>query len=795
SEECFDRVGERAKLLNSIRAGTNLCYVSGRSGVGKSHIISSVLYSQYGNESVVKYEFGRNPISLTRFLLVCALEHQPIGSKFLQSIKNIRLSEISINIPMVGKAPLKWGGGRLELDKQSLPLKDILREIDGPIYISTTREVRRLSTLLSRTKFKIIWISNIECAKENEIGLIFLIIKYISPSVTVVVEGAHAEKYIKIFKEKFSELCISNNLKLSEHKIKPFSECFAKGLFNFLRLKEKGLTFNYKNNLGYPVAIEFDLNEGSKNKELGVKLDSCFHHSENTNNTLLLLGLLFATENRYSHIINLAESMGVELSLSKPIESGVVKLTDNICELSHPQIARYISLTKKQDIYRMIKLYYQKSSKGNPIEIDLAAMSYIESFDVGIKLKLLNRGIEYILENIGKNKISESEQVLNCIEEGVDSLTSEQLSEPMISRACDSISLLRLQLNGLQCRLSGVSPHSETKVVELLILAQARMKQIDLQGAIALTEAVITKLKILNISKGLYDWLFFCSTYIKLSCLIALGNFIDYKEEYIKLRNRIVGWKGKPLSLFSLLPKYDLKEWEVKIDVIDCYLSARYNNNKACYKMITDVTNKEISLALKKSIDTVAREGSMEVTFPINNYALHAAYNSNIDESIDALFNMIDHCTYPYDYFSAYNNIAIVLAMKGSLDQAAEFCEKAHKYIEGGVLTDPVFEIKSYFNKAVIKHFLGEKDSWSEFKLIKFEFNRLPSRYFDLLSKKIAYIDENLGNKEILRVVRNNNIELGSALWPQNLQFWDFMYPVITHENIDEIIDSDLYIG
>ncbi|WP_130246568.1 hypothetical protein [Pseudoalteromonas rubra] len=727
---------------------------------------------------------------------MCALEKQPIGSKILQSIKNIKLSEININIPMVGKAPLKWGVEKLDIDKKALSLQDVLREIDGPLYMSTKREVKRISNLLSKTNFNVLWISNIECAKENEIGLIFLIIKYISPGITVVAEGAHTGKVKKTFEDKIKEICKNSELKLSLHEVKPFSENFARGLFDFLGLEREGVTFNYKKNLGYPVAIKFDLSEQSKSEVLGVKLESCFSDTEHTKKTLLLLGLLFATENRYANIISLADSLDVELSLSKPLENGIIRLTDIICELAHPQLARYISLTKRQEIYKMLSSYYSKGNEHIPIEIDLAAMAYIEMFDLALKLRLLNRGVFYILQKLSENNIAASEQVLSCVEEGIESLSLEQLSEPKVCKICDSVSLLRLQLNGLQCRLTGIAADpGNNSVIELLIYAQARMRLIDLRGSIALSEMAMSKIMLFKLSRNLFDWLYFCAAYIKLSCLIALGEFTDYKTEYQKLNTKIAGWKGKPIALFSLLPTYglDKKESSENTVINDSYLAARANNNIACDRMVSDVSNEEISLTLRKSIECVAREGSIEVTFPLNNYALHAAFNSNLDEAIDAFFNMIDHCTYPYDYFSAYNNIAIVLAMKGSLEQAVEFCNKAHEYIESNTLNDPVFKIKSYFNRAVLNLFLGDEKYWLEFKSMSFNFKKLPSRYSDLLNKKVKYIEDNIGNHNILSSKRNNNIEICSALWPQNLQFWDFMYPIVSTKNIDEIIDSGIY--
>ena len=793
---CFDRVGERAKLLNSLKARTNLCYVSGRSGVGKSHIISSVLDSEYGSEHVLEYAFGRVPISLTQFLFACVTEQQSFGSKFFQHLRNIKLNEFNLNIPMVGKAPLKWGLNNLELEKSPLPLKDITKEIEGPIYTTKKREVLRISKLLKRTQFKALWISNVESTKNSDLGLIFLIMKYISPHCLIIIEGAHSKKTSKHFTKQLELLCKQNELIYSLHKIKPFSENLARGLFDFLGLADKGAIFNYKNNLGYPVAIEFDLNENDASKALGVKLDNCFVCDEQTKKTLLLLSLLFATENRYPHIITLAEAMEVELSLSKPLEERVVKLTDNVCELAHPQIARYISLTKRQDIYRLLREYYDKSKGNTLIEIDVAAMAYIEMFDIELKTQLLSKGVCYILEQLDKNKITTSDQILSFIEEGLESLSVEQLSSPKVSKICNSISLLRLQLDGMLCRLSGFSTKSSNNSpLELLVLAQARMRLIDLRGSIALTEMARAKINTFDISNDLADWLNFCAIYIKLSCLLALGDFSEYKIEYRKLKERISTWSEKPLILFSLLPIHGQEKslTVTGLETNNSYLTARFNNNKACQQMISNVHNPEISYILRQSIETVAKEGSIEITFPINNYALFAAYNGKVDEAIDALFSMIDHSTYPYDYFTAYNNLAIAMAIKGCVEQGLEFCKQAHEYIAGGALNDPVFSIKSHFNLALLIYFSGVNTAWEEFKLKKFDFSQLPTRYRDLLDKKISYVDKNLSNSNFLTLIQNDNIELANALWPQNLQFWDFMYSIVSSDNINEVIESGIY--
>ncbi|MCF2860499.1 hypothetical protein L1286_23840 [Pseudoalteromonas sp. SMS1] len=796
--ECYDRVGERAKLHNSIKANANICYISGRSGVGKSHIVGSVLDREFCSKEVLKYEFGRLPLSLNQFLLVCALDQQSLASKLFQSIKNIKLNEISINIPMIGKAPLKWNENKLTIEKKSLPLRDILKEIEGPIYTTTKREVLRISNLLSRTHFKVIWISNIENINNNDLGLIFLISKYISPSILLVLEGAYSEKFSKQFESKLSLLCKENELTFSSHKVKPFNEHFARGLYNFLGLADKGMVFNFKNNLGYPVAIEFDLNENRKNKDLGFNLDSCFNENEQTKNTLLLLGLLFATENRYPNIIILAEAMDIELSLSKPLETGVVKLTDNLCELAHPQIARYITLTKRQDIYRLLHTYYLKEKVNNFIEIDLAAMAYLEMFDIDLKTRLLNQGVSYILEQLSDNNITVSDQILSFIEEGLESLSVEQLSNPVTSKICSSISLLRLQLDGMLCRLTGVSSNSQMESpMALLVFAQVRMRLIDLRGSIALTEVARLKIRDFTVSEELADWLNFCAVYIKLSCLLALGDFSEYKTEYQKLKSMISTSSGKRVVLFSLLPTLGQEKSLEKenLEINDIYLTSRFNNNKACQSMISNVHNPEIDTVLRKSIETLVKEGSIEVTFPINNYAIYAAYNERLDEAIDALFSMIDHSTYPYDYFTAYNNLAVAMGIKGYLEQALYFCQKAHDYILNNTLNDPVFAIKSYFNIAVLSHYNGDSNAWSDFKKKKFNFKQLPTRYKDLLNKKISYIDDNITNPNSLTLIKNSNIELANSLWPQNLQFWDFMYPIVSSENIKEIIDSGVYNG
>ena len=61
--------------------------MAGRFGVGKSHIINSVLKNELGMEHILKYKVGRNPLSLVRFLFTGALEQQPPRAKLLQSIK------------------------------------------------------------------------------------------------------------------------------------------------------------------------------------------------------------------------------------------------------------------------------------------------------------------------------------------------------------------------------------------------------------------------------------------------------------------------------------------------------------------------------------------------------------------------------------------------------------------------------------------------------------------------------------------------------------------------------------
>lgn len=791
---CFDRVGERAKLKNSIQAQTNICYVSGRSGVGKSQIITSVLESTVPHHRLLKYEFGRNPLTITKFLLINAIEQQPTTFKILESFRNIKLNELNINIPMVGKAPIKWASEELPLDRYIPELSDIFREIDGPIYAATKREVLRIDKLLHRTQIQVLWISNIEIVRNYELGLLFLVLKYISPNILIIVEGAHSESLQKVFSGRLSVLCEAHNLRFSEHNIKPFNEHFARGLFNYLGLAKKGFSFNYKNNLGYPVAIEFDLNE--KSAAFGSKLENYFNENEQIKNTLLLLGLFFATENRYPKIIKLADEIGVELSLSELVKNGIVKLTDNLCELAHPQVARYITLTNKHNIFRLLNSFYYSENLTPSIEFDLAAMAYIDMFDLKLKKILFMRSRKYVLEQLSQNNISICDQILNLIGEGLESLSAEEVSAPEISKFCDSISLLKLQLDVILCRIPGINSNSNImSPVELLLLAQVRMRLIDLKGAIALTEIIISKLTTYSISQDLESWLYFCAAYIKMSCLIALGDFSEYRAEYEKLQKKISTKDEKSAALFSLLPAQGVrkKSFSTSASPKESYLSARYNNNQACQMMTTNIKNKHIGQLLRSSIDAVVNEGSIEVTFPINNYGLYLMYNEKLNEAIDIFYSMIDHCTYPYDYFSSYHNLAIAMAMKGDIVLGLEYSEKAHKYILDGVLSDPVFAIKSHFNHSLLCYFNGKRAAWNEFKLIELDFEKLPTKYHNLLSKKITHVEKNMFDSSFFSKIQNENIELANALWPQNLQFWDFMYPIISSENINEVIELNLY--
>ncbi|REL26892.1 hypothetical protein DXX93_10135 [Thalassotalea euphylliae] len=796
--DCFDRVGERTRLLNSIRGGANFCFVAGRSGVGKSHIINSVLSNELGMAHVLKYEIGRNPLLLTQFLFACAMEQQPLRSKILQSIKSIRLNELNLSIPFVGKAPIKWDSQKLDIDRAKLPFVDIIREIEGPLYANERREILKISNLLMSTDFKAVWISNIEEITNNGFGLILLIVKLISPRCLVILEGAYSGQTYKLITEQLRLLSDKNNLVLSLHNVKPFNEHYAKGLFDYLGLADKGIAFSYKHNLGLPAAIKFDLAESSEISGVGKKLEECFSDGEDAINTLLLLTLFYSIENRYQRIITLAEHFNIRLSIRKALETGIVSLTSNLCELSHPKIARYLTLLKKQDIFRFIDNYYKTLKSDSLIEVDLAAIAYSDMLDNKTKIKLFDKGINYILKQLEANKLNISDHVLTFIETGIESLTTDQVKDKEVDVLYRKASLIRLQIDSMLCRLTGVSTNrNRESLIELLLFAQVRMRMIDLHGAIALSEAVKANLNIVTLSDELSDWFDFCATYIQLSSLIALGEFSRYSDEYLKLQSKINNSRTstKCKVLISLLPVHgNMKKHSYEyFKLEDPFLAARYKNNLACELMTKNINNPEIPTMLSSSIEAVSLEGSVEMTFPINNYGLYSIYSGNADEAIDLYFSMIDQCTYPYDYFSAYHNLAIAMATKGSIEQALEFSNQSHKYVLDGSLKDPVFAIKSYFNHALLSYINGDETAWKNFLLINFDFNTLPIRYADLLNKKIQYVEKNTINKELVTCFSNDNIELSNALWPQNLQFWDFMYPIISLENIDEITNRGGY--
>jgi hypothetical protein len=206
--------------------------------------------------------------------------------------------------------------------------------------------------------------------------------------------------------------------------------------------------------------------------------------------------------------------------------------------------------------------------------------------------------------------------------------------------------------------------------------------------------------------------------------------------------------------------------------------------------MIFNCKDASIEQDFEKAISMVSSEGSVEVTFPMNNLGLFMLYNARITDSINIFFDMLTFCIYPYDYFCAYNNLAISFAALNHIDTALDYSQKAFDIVNSGELQDPVFEIKAKFNYSLLTKLAGDASLWDEMKRTPIPEEFLPKRYKNLYRKKLEFV-QSCDSYEIITKQVGANMEIARAFGPQNLQFWDFMYPVITKTNFEEFTKLD----
>lgn len=613
--------------------------------------------------------------------------------------------------------------------------------------------------------------------------------KYLSRYGPVIIEGAFSGVTYKEIDESLKCISKKDGVKYSSQKIKPFNISFSKDFYEHLNLEKQNIPFDFFKNRGFPVAIKYDLDNNPKIHSFSKKIEKCLDGNEEERNTVLLLSLLYSIENRHIEIVKIADYFGCTLNFDSLIKNNIVNISESICELSHPRISQFLFLTKRQQIFCLIRNYYSRKEIGFNIQVDLSSLSYITFFQHKEKITLLNGGISFVLSELSKNNVQVCDQAISFVENGLKGVENIESYRKIRAKT----SLLRLQIDTLLCRWSGIIEKNNPSIIEIIFSAQIRMRKVELREAIGLAEFAKAMINSTNTDCITSDWLSFAAQYIKLSCLITSGEFDSYGVEYEIAREIIPDEQYEGNYLLYLLPSAHNEKHEAILNYKNQCISGRYKNNYACSVMMDGKYDKHVLSMLKQSIEVISLEGSLEITFPINNLGLYYLYSINAEEAVDIFLDMISYCITPYDYFTAYNNIAIALGNIGEKELALKYILMAHEYIESGRLQDPVFVIKSYFNKAVLELANGSNKAWLNMGYDSFDFESLPSRYYQVFGEKMDIVSTRLDNRELLTNFASGKMELSSALWPQNIQFWDFMYPVVTVSNINSIIETGFY--
>ena len=732
---------------------------------------------------------GRYPSTLRNFLFSVTHSARPSRSRMFSAFEYFSVESFSLNIPFLGQASFRWKEKEVKSSLDHLSFEDVVAGLSSSLFAEDLKVFAKIAELLKKSDYHAIWIGNAELSSADQFGQICIAATTIAPMMPVIVEGAFPEFSVPKIFSAFEKLCGEKHLRFFHHAIKPFNAHFARQFYDALGLQDRGIAFNFRRNAGYPAAIKFDLEEMAGPNSMSTRLQGCLKHNRNTANTLIFLSLFYAIENRYPNLIRLADQFGVTLELERLVEADVVNLSESTCELAHPRIAQFVSLTRRQELCKMVAQAYAGGRKVLGIEADLAALVHHDAFDPNDLEQLIHRGIAYVFHALSMNHLYASDNALSFIEQSIEQVAAagHQVDICLVKQ----VAVTRIQIDTILCRRTGAVSFSQgPSVVEILLSAQARMRQLKLNEAIGLTEFAQASLVDSTYSEAVQNWLRFCALYIRASCLIACGKFQRYETTYEELRllARNVPTQGR--FLVALLPKTDGGGGIVDISdlPIERYLSARLMNNRAASKMFEDCSDLKIRKMLSESIKIVSEEGSVEITFPINNLGIYFLYNKNIESAIDTFFELISYSIYPYDYFCAYNNMAVSLAALGDISRAQEFIELACGYLESEELSDPVFVVKGHFNHAVIQLATGDDSLWNELSMENFDFNRMPRRYPDLFREKIDAIQKSDSVAKSLSKFQGSNVETANILWPQNLQFWDFMYPIVNVDNISEIV-------
>lgn len=788
--ECFDRAGERAKLAAAVDSGAGLSLVTGSSGIGKSRIISSVLDKVFQRDTVLKYEFGRAPLPLLRLILTLCRAQSARHTQVLTPLESLAIGEVTVSIPFIGKAPVRWKSNELQTSVNNLRYSDIILAIDSPVLTKQHKLSKKISRYLNDKKFNCLWISNCELASPVEFAEVCTLILHASAQIPIIVESATFCEPEEAVDRTLLSLAQARAIPVCHLDVKPFNSRFARSFFDYLELGSKGLVFDHKRSAGVPAAIKFDLSVALSKRSVSRQIQACLDHSPDSAATLRFLTLFFSTENRYERLIELAGGFGVSLSIEKLVETGLVKLSETQCELAHPRIAQFMALTQRQAIYELLRARFA-SGRAYELEVDLAALGMMRALDIDDARRLSERGIAYVFKALKANELSQADTILSLVEAGISD-TELAFSERDCTPIASVLQLLRQQVDTLMGLHAGMLPNAaSTATVGLLIAAQARMRQIDLKSAIALTEAAEARLESIS-SQGLRNWLQYCALYIRASCQIAAGEFDHFDATRAHLDQASANVNTNARRLAALLPGRPPepetleKLAEKQLD----FIGARLANNAACDRLFVDCTDSRIITLLSKSLERVHQEGSIETTFPLNNLAIAHLYSGKPGLAIDLLYEAMGLSVYPYDNFASQMNLSAALAYTGQPEEALEWMQRAQSYIETGELRDPVFVLKARFNRAVLAAANGDLRDWQALPKTGLADLSLPRDYPDIFAKKVALAGPPAQFADRARLIGTGNIETAGLLWPQNLTFWDFMYPVVTSEYIVEMIRS-----
>ncbi len=161
--KCFDRKGERARLSAAIMEKNVVSFVGGESGVGKSHIIETVLIRSFGEGGYLTYGYGSNQLPLDTYIRACLHEERPRHSKIIDNIKNIKLGDLTLSIPFIGRLPVGIKKNSTNIEQKNISHKDSILSVNNPIHNNYQRVYENIARLMKYSRYKAIWISNTEC--------------------------------------------------------------------------------------------------------------------------------------------------------------------------------------------------------------------------------------------------------------------------------------------------------------------------------------------------------------------------------------------------------------------------------------------------------------------------------------------------------------------------------------------------------------------------------------------------------------------------------------------------------